>query len=64
MLTITRRSGESFSIGDDITIHIDTVRSGQVKVSIAAPEALLILRSELADRLPPLVAVDYLDSES
>lgn len=64
MLTITRRPGESFSIGDDITIHIGAVRGGQVKVSIAAPKALLILRSELADRLPPLLTVEYLDSES
>jgi carbon storage regulator len=64
MLTITRRPGESFSIGDDITIHIDTVTSGQVKVSIAAPKELLILRSELPDRQPPLMTVDYLDSES
>jgi carbon storage regulator CsrA len=51
MLTITRRPGESFSIGDDITIHIDAVRSGQLKVSIAAPKALLILRSELDIRI-------------
>jgi carbon storage regulator len=54
MLTISRRPGESFSIGDDITIHIDAARSGQVKVSIAAPKALLILRSELADKPAPI----------
>jgi carbon storage regulator CsrA len=64
MLTISRRLGESFSIDDDITIHIDAARNGHVKVSIAAPKALRILRSELADKPPPLMTVGSLDSES
>lgn len=48
MLKITRSAGESFTIGDDITIRID--RTGRkVSIAINAPRDLLILRSELAE---------------
>lgn len=59
MLCFSRRSGESFQIGSDVTVHISRVDGGQVKVSVEAPQDIKILRSELiaADEAPPSDAV-------
>lgn len=47
MLTISRKSGESFKIGDDIEVFVNKTDNEQVKVTISAPKELRILRSEL-----------------
>ena len=49
MLTISRKSGESFKIGDDIEVFVNKTENEQVKVTISAPKELKILRSELID---------------
>ena len=48
MLILTRREGESIRIGDDITVCICRTSQGQVKLGIAAPKEVLVLREELA----------------
>lgn len=48
MLVLTRNSREAILIGDDIKIHILSVRNGQVRLGIAAPKEVKILRSEIA----------------
>ena len=50
MLTLTRRAGQRLLIGDDIVIIIDRIYAGSVSVKIRAPDDVLILREELADR--------------
>lgn len=48
MLVLTRRSGESIRIGDDIRITIiDRDHTGQIRVGIDAPRNIPILRAEL-----------------
>jgi carbon storage regulator len=47
MLVISRKKGESILIGDDIEITIVKVEEGSVKISIAAPKNITILRKEL-----------------
>lgn len=47
MLVITRKKGESLLIGDDIEITVVKVDDGSVKLSIAAPREVKILRKEL-----------------
>ena len=47
MLTISRKSGESFKIGDDIEVFVNKTDNAQVKVTISAPKELKILRTEL-----------------
>ncbi|MCM8710957.1 carbon storage regulator CsrA [Clostridium sp. SYSU_GA19001] len=47
MLVITRKKGESILIGDDIEITVVKVDDGSVKLSIAAPKNITILRKEL-----------------
>lgn len=47
MLVITRKKGESILIGEDIEITVVKVDDGSVKLSIAAPKNIAILRKEL-----------------
>jgi carbon storage regulator len=47
MLVIRRRAGEIVSIGPDITIEILEIAGNQVKLGIAAPREVLILRHEI-----------------
>ena len=47
MLVLTRKIGESFVIGDSITITVVSSKGGQVRIGIDAPKDLAITRSEL-----------------
>ena len=49
MLVLTRRTGESFYLGDDIKITISSVRGESVRVAIEAPQHVNILRAELKE---------------
>ncbi len=50
MLVITRRLGERFFIGDDITITVTDIDYGKVRIGIEAPRDVSILREELRDK--------------
>lgn len=47
MLILTRKPGQSFTIGDDITITINAVHGNQVKVGIDAPKEIDICRDDM-----------------
>lgn len=49
MLILSRRSGESITIGDDIRITITRIIGNQVRIGIDAPKHVKILRDELTD---------------
>jgi len=49
MLILTRKKGEVFYIGEDITIAVLGVHGGQVRIGIDAPESINIARKELID---------------
>ena len=49
MLVLTRRTGETILIGDDIEITVLVVDGNQIRVGIDAPEDVRILRGELLD---------------
>jgi carbon storage regulator len=49
-LILSRRPGESFTIGDDVTVTILENDGHAVRISIEAPRDTLILRSELEHR--------------
>ena len=51
MLILGRKSGESISIGDDITISIKEISTNMVKIGIDAPKDVVILRSELKEKI-------------
>ena len=50
MLVISRKNGESIVIGDNITIKVDCVHRGRIKLSIDAPRDIRVLRKELINR--------------
>ncbi len=47
MLILQRKAGESLLIGEDITVRVVSVDGTRVRLAIAAPEDVSILRSEL-----------------
>lgn len=56
MLILTRKTGQGFTIGDDIEITITEVSGDKVRVGINAPREVKILRSELTQTLEENVA--------
>lgn len=55
MLVISRKEGESFTIGKDIKVYIlkNEHHNSQIKVGIEAPRDVLILRTELDQPAKP-----------
>ena len=47
MLVIRRRAGESILIGEDIEIQVAEIGAGRVKLGIAAPAEVAVLRKEV-----------------
>lgn len=51
MLILTRRIGETLSIGDDITLTVLSVNNSQVRVGIKCPKDIPVLREEVLRKL-------------
>ena len=51
MLILTRKLGESISIGDNIKIVVLDTSRKQVKLGIEAPDDVKVHRSEIYDRI-------------
>jgi carbon storage regulator len=51
MLVLSRRVGESITIGDDVVVTVLEVRGDVVRVGIAAPRSVAVHRSELLAEL-------------
>ena len=47
MLILSRRLGESVTIGDDIVVTVVGVSGNQVRLGISAPKAVRVLREEI-----------------
>ena len=47
MLVLTRRTGETICVGDDIEVEVLEVRPGVVRLGIRAPRQVRVLRAEL-----------------
>lgn len=50
MLILTRKPGENTFIGDDITVTVLSVNGKQVRLGVAAPRDVTVLREEVRDR--------------
>ena len=51
MLILTRKSGESITIGDDVKITVIEVKGRQVRIGIDAPRNYIIHREEVYIRI-------------
>lgn len=51
MLILTRKSGESITIGDDIKIQVIEIKGKQVRIGIDAPRNYVIHREEVYIRI-------------
>jgi carbon storage regulator len=50
MLILTRRTGESLRIGDDVEVTVMAVNGSQVRIGIKAPRNVAVDRQEIAER--------------
>ena len=51
MLVLTRKPGEGFIIGDNITVKVIEVKGGGIRIGIDAPNDMKIYREEVYNRV-------------
>lgn len=51
MLILTRRSGESLMIGNNVTLTVLGVKGNQVRIGINAPKSVPVHREEIYERI-------------
>lgn len=51
MLVLTRKTGESINIGDDIKISIMEIKGRSVRIGIEAPKSMVIHREEIYQKI-------------
>ncbi len=47
MLILSRRPGESLTIGDNITVTVVSINGNQIRLGITAPREIRVLRDEI-----------------
>jgi len=51
MLVLSRKTGESIVIGNDVEVKVVAIEGNRIRIAIDAPREVSILRGELADNL-------------
>ncbi len=51
MLALTRKTGQSIMIGDQVEITIVEVKGDQVRLGIKAPKAITVYRKEIYEEI-------------
>lgn len=58
MLILTRRIGETLTIGDDITVTVLGVKGNQIRIGVGAPSAVAVPREAIYNRIAAERAMD------
>jgi carbon storage regulator len=53
MLVLTRKSGETITIGENIEVKVLSIKGGQVRIGIDAPKSVSITREEVLLKQQP-----------
>jgi len=59
MLILSRKTGETVTIGDEVTVTVLGVKGNQVRIGINAPKEIAVHREEIYQR----IASDQQESE-
>lgn len=51
MLILTRRTGESLKVGDNVTVTVLGVKGNQVRIGVDAPNSVSVHRQEIYDKI-------------
>ncbi len=51
MLILTRRTGETLKIGDDVEVTVLGVKGNQVRLGITAPKEVAVHREEIYQKI-------------
>jgi len=51
MLVLTRRIGETLTIGDDVRVTVIEIKGNQVRIGINAPKEVPVHRDEIYERI-------------
>ena len=51
LLILTRKTGESLLVGDDVEITVLSVRGSQVKLGVNAPKDIAVHRQEIYQKI-------------
>ncbi len=58
MLILTRKTGESLLVGDDVEITVLSVRGNQVKLGVNAPKEIAVHRKEIYQKIKSIQVDD------
>lgn len=51
LLILTRRTGETLTIGDEVTVTVLGVKGNQVRIGVNAPKHVAVHREEIYERI-------------